>query len=79
MNVPSHEICQRLIKLHCDLGQSNGADCLDALLKALDEAGLSWSDLPGLFALCGDDVISAQRTPSPGAGASRASWASEHG
>ena len=53
MNAPSQELCQRLIKLHCDLGQSNGADCLDALLKALDEAGLSWSDLPELFALCG--------------------------
>jgi hypothetical protein len=53
MNVPSHEICQRLIKLHCDLGQSNGADCLDPLLNVLAQSGLSWSDLPELFFVCG--------------------------
>src|SRR6516225_1126989 len=53
MNVPSHEICQRLIKLHCDLGQSNGADCLDPLLNVLAQNGLSWSDLPQLFFVCG--------------------------
>jgi hypothetical protein len=53
MNLPAPEICQRLIALHSDLGQSNGADGLDLLLKVLAENGLSWSDFPELFALCG--------------------------
>jgi hypothetical protein len=53
MNVPAPEICQRLIALHSDLGQSNNADCLGPLLKVLAESGLSWSDWPELFALCG--------------------------
>src|SRR6516162_5971151 len=53
MNLPAPEIRQRLIALHSDLGQSNGADCLDPLLKVLAENGLSWSDWPELFALCG--------------------------
>jgi len=52
MNVPSHELCQRLIKLHSDLGESNGADRLDPLLAVLAENGLSGSDWPELFALC---------------------------
>jgi hypothetical protein len=53
MNLPSREICQRLIALHRDFGQSNGADRLDLLLGLLAENGLSWSDWPEFFALCG--------------------------
>src|SRR6516162_5129501 len=53
MNLAAPEIPQRLIALHSDLGQSNGADCLDPLLAVLAENGLSWSDWPKLFALCG--------------------------
>src|SRR6516162_3006906 len=53
MNLPAPEIRQRLIALHSDLGQSNGANCLDPLLAVLAENGLSWSDLPELFARCG--------------------------
>jgi hypothetical protein len=53
MNLPAPEIRQRLIALHSDLGQSNGADRLDPLLELLAENGLSWSDWPELFALCG--------------------------
>jgi hypothetical protein len=52
MNLPAPEILQRLIALHGDLGQSNGADCLDPLLQVLAGNGLSWSDFPELFALC---------------------------
>jgi hypothetical protein len=51
MNLPAPEILQRLIALHSDLGQSNGADCLDPLLRVLAENGFSWSDWPELFAL----------------------------
>jgi hypothetical protein len=61
MNLPAPEIRQRLIALHSDLGQSNGADCLDPLLKVLAENGLSWSDWPELFALCG--MSSSQPKP----------------
>ena len=53
MNLPAPEILQRLIALHSDLGQSNDADLLDHLLEFLAENGLSWSDWPELFALCG--------------------------
>ena len=53
MNLTAPEIRQRLIALHSDLGQSNGADCLDPLLAVLAENGLSWSDWPELFALYG--------------------------
>ena len=53
MNLLAPEIRQRLIALHSDLGQSNGADRLDHLLELLAENGLSWSDWPELFALCG--------------------------
>jgi hypothetical protein len=53
MNLAAPEMRQRLIALHCDLGQSNGADRLDPLLEVLAENGLSWSDWPELFALCG--------------------------
>jgi hypothetical protein len=53
MNLTAPEIRQRLIALHSDLGQSNGADCLDPLLAVLAENGLSWSDWPELFAVCG--------------------------
>jgi hypothetical protein len=52
MNLPAPEILQRLIALHSDLGQSNGADCLDTLFEVLAENGFSWSDWPELFALC---------------------------
>jgi hypothetical protein len=52
MNLPAPEVLQRLIALHGDLGQSNGADCLDPLLQVLAGNGLSWSDFPELFALC---------------------------
>jgi hypothetical protein len=51
MNLPTPEICQRLIALHRDLGQSN--ETLEPLLKVLAENGLSWSDLPELFFVCG--------------------------
>jgi hypothetical protein len=50
MDLPPPEICQQIIALHNRLGQSNGAECLDTLLKLFDENGLSWSDLPELFA-----------------------------
>ena len=49
MDLPSSKICQQIITLHNGLGQSNGADCLDPLLKLLDENALSWSDLPEFF------------------------------
>jgi hypothetical protein len=52
-DLPSPEICQRLIALHAQLGESDGADLLDDLLKLLTENGLSWSDWPELFALHG--------------------------
>ena len=53
MNLPPPEICQQLIALHDHLGQSNGADYLDPLLKLLADNALSWSDWPELFALHG--------------------------
>jgi hypothetical protein len=53
MTPPPDEICQRLMQLHSDLGQSNGAESLDPLLKLLAEHGLSWSDFPELFHLRG--------------------------
>jgi len=53
MKVPPPEICQQLIALHAHLGQSDGADRLDDLLKLLAENALSWSDWPELFALHG--------------------------
>ena len=53
MNLPPPEICQHLIALHAHLGQSDGADRLDDLLKLLAENALSWSDWPELFALHG--------------------------
>jgi hypothetical protein len=50
MNLPPPGIFQHLIALHARLGESDGADHLDALLKLLAENGLSWSDWPELFA-----------------------------
>jgi uncharacterized protein DUF3631 len=61
MNPPPDEIRQRLIALHNDLGQSNGADCLEPLLKLLAEHGLSWSDLPELFDLWGFTSTTASK------------------
>src|SRR6476646_5720600 len=53
MNLPPPGICQHLIGLHARLGESDGADHLDALLKLLTDNGLSWSDWPELFDLQG--------------------------
>ncbi len=53
MNLPPPEIFQHLIGLHARLGESDGADHLDALLKLLTDNGLSWSDWPELFDLQG--------------------------
>jgi hypothetical protein len=53
MNLPPPEICQPLFALHARLGESDGADHLDPLLKLLADNGLSWSDWPELFALQG--------------------------
>ena len=53
MNLPPPEICQQLIALHARLGQSNGADHLDPVLKLIADNGLSWSDWPEFFALHG--------------------------
>jgi hypothetical protein len=44
MNLLAPEILQRLIALHSDLGQSNGADRLDPLLKVLAENGFKPAD-----------------------------------
>ena len=56
MNLPAPEICQRLLALHRDLGQS--ADHLDPLLALLAANGLTWGDLPALFAQLGMEVTS---------------------
>jgi hypothetical protein len=53
MDLPPPEVCQRLITLHAQLGESDGAGHLDVLLELLAENSLSWSDLPEFFALQG--------------------------
>jgi hypothetical protein len=53
MDLPPSEICKELIALHARLGESDGADHLNALLKLLADNALSWSDWPELFALHG--------------------------
>jgi hypothetical protein len=50
MDLPPPEICQQTVELHNRLGQSDGAECLDTLLKLLAEWSLSWGDLPEFFA-----------------------------
>jgi hypothetical protein len=61
MNLLALDIRQRLIALHSDLGQSNGADHLDPLLELLAENGLSWSDGPELFSLWGMSSFQSKR------------------
>jgi hypothetical protein len=62
MNPPPNEIRQRLIALHNDLGQSNGADCLEPLLKLLEDHGLTWGDWPELFCSWGLKSTTASKS-----------------
>lgn len=61
MKLPPPEVCQCMIALHANIGQSNGADYVDTLLKLLSENGLSWSDWPEIFALHGSTSCQSKR------------------
>jgi hypothetical protein len=53
MNLPPPKVCLRIRKLHAMLGSSNAKEAENArakLNRLLTEHGLSWNDLPAIFA-----------------------------
>jgi Protein of unknown function (DUF3631) len=69
MNLPPPKVCLRIRKLHAMLGSSNAKEAENArakLNRLLAEHGLTWNDLPAIFAaINGNDSRTSHAAPNP--------------